>query len=165
MRKAMSLLAIFMVIVSCKEEAVKKPSRLIEKGVMVDIMYDLSLLEAIKYQNPNSVVTYKTNPANFIFRKYKIDSLQFAQNNVYYASNYSEYKDMFDQITKRIDREKAVADSLIKLEEKKKSKVGNAKLLKETLTTKDSAIKNRREFIKAKFAKKRLVKKDSLLIK
>jgi hypothetical protein len=33
---------------------------------MIDVMYDLSILDAIKYQNPASLETYKINPRIFI---------------------------------------------------------------------------------------------------
>jgi hypothetical protein len=59
---------------------------------MIDVMYDLSILDAIKYQNPASLETYKINPSQYIYKKYKIDSAQFAQSNIYYASNYKDYK-------------------------------------------------------------------------
>jgi hypothetical protein len=58
---------------------------------MIDVMYDLSILDAIKYQNPASLETYKINPSQYIYKKYKIDT-QFAQSNIYYASNYTDYK-------------------------------------------------------------------------
>ncbi|RKS95095.1 uncharacterized protein DUF4296 [Flavobacterium limicola] len=120
MRKIITLLTIITLFVSCKEEVVNKPERLIEKDVMVDIMYDLSILEAIKYQNPTSLDTFKINPREYIFKKYKIDSIQFAKSNVYYASDYEDYKLMFEQITKRLDTNKKSVDSLINLEKKKK---------------------------------------------
>jgi hypothetical protein len=46
--------------------------------------------------------------------------LQFVQSNVYYASNYEEYK-VFDEIVKRIDDQKAVVDSLVVIDVKKRS--------------------------------------------
>src|SRR3970282_2916898 len=98
MKKIISLLAIISVLVSCKEEVVKKPDRLIEKEAMVNIMYDLSLLEAIKYQNPTSLDTFKINPKKYIYKKYKIDSLQFAKSNTYYGSNYEEYTALVVQL-------------------------------------------------------------------
>jgi hypothetical protein len=33
---------------------------------MIDVMYDLSILDAIKYQNPASLETYKINPQYII---------------------------------------------------------------------------------------------------
>jgi hypothetical protein len=122
MKKIISLLTIISVLVSCKDELVKTPNRLIEKEVMVNIMYDLSLLEAIKYQNPASLDTFKINPNKYIYKKYKIDSLQFAQSNTYYASNYEEYANIIDQINNRLTKNKEEITALIKAEEKKNKK-------------------------------------------
>lgn len=123
MKKIILILAVLALFISCKEEVVQKPERLIEKDVMLDVMYDLAVLEAIKYQNPVSLDTFKINPRDFIYKKYKIDSLQFAKSNVYYASDYEDYKLMFEQITKRLDASKKSADSLVNLEKKKKKPV------------------------------------------
>jgi hypothetical protein len=159
MRKAVSFLVISILFLSCKEEAVEKPDRLIEKRKMVNIMYDLAILEGIKYQNPNSLVTYDISPSQYIYKKYKIDSLQFAQSNVYYASNYEDYKDVFDEIIKRIDDQKRVMDSLVKIENKKKMKLDSIKLKKEILRGGDTLlpVKKRRENLK--LAKKVLIKR------
>ncbi|MBG6186514.1 DUF4296 domain-containing protein [Flavobacterium sp. CAN_S2] len=123
MKKIILFAAVLTLFVSCKDEVVQKPERLIEKVVMLDVMYDLAVLEAIKYQNPTSLDTFKINPRDFIYKKYKIDSLQFAKSNVYYASDYEDYKLMFEQITKRLDASKKSADSLVNLEKKKKKPV------------------------------------------
>jgi hypothetical protein len=56
---------------------------------MIDIMYDLAVLEGIKYQN-RLLDSNQINSATYIYKKYKIDSLQLAQSNVYYASDYVE---------------------------------------------------------------------------
>ncbi len=47
---------------SCQKPAVEKPDNLIEKEVMVDILYDLSLLEAIKYQDSSPLKTKNITP-------------------------------------------------------------------------------------------------------
>ncbi|MNE08336.1 hypothetical protein D3C80_1009830 [compost metagenome] len=120
MKKIITLLVV-LIFVSCKEETVKEPKRLIEKKVMLDVMYDLSLLEAIKYKNPTVLDSNKINPRQYIFKKYKIDSLQFAQSNVYYAADYEEYKIMFEEITKRLEKNKKAVDAKIKAEKKKKN--------------------------------------------
>jgi hypothetical protein len=127
MRKIIILLTIITLFVSCKEEVVNKPERLIEKDVMVSIMYDLSILEAIRNQNPASLDTFKINSRDYIFKKYKIDSVQFAKSNVYYASDYNEYKSMFEQINKRLLAKTKSVDSLIKLKKKKKSPIADKK--------------------------------------
>jgi hypothetical protein len=70
--KIILFLAIAIVFVSCKEEVVPKPDRLIAQDVMVDIMYDLTILEAIKNQNPASLDTFKINSRAYILRNIKL---------------------------------------------------------------------------------------------
>jgi hypothetical protein len=122
MKNFLLIVLVLFLSVSCKKDLVKEPKRLIEKEKMIDIMYDLSILEAIKYQNPLSVDSMDTNQKKFVLQKYKVDSLQFAQSNIYYAADYDTYKDMFDEIAKRLEQNQKVADSLVKIEEKKAAK-------------------------------------------
>ena len=119
MKKTIVFAVLLALFINCKDEAVEKPNRLIDKDVMVDIMYDLSVLEAIKYQNPNSLTENKINPNEYIYKKYKIDSIQFAQSNKYYAADYNEYKLMFEKISQRLEKNKTIAESLAKREKKK----------------------------------------------
>lgn len=124
-------------LLGCKEDLVKKPDLLIEKSKMMDIMYDLALLEAIKYQNPAVLDSNQIRPKQFIYKKYKIDSLQLAQNNKYYAADYKSYKVMFESVVKRIENEKKRVNAVIKLEEKKK-KIRIAQLKKKKQLAKKS---------------------------
>lgn len=136
MKKSISLLAI-LAFLGCKENLVKEPERLIEKSKMMDIMYDLSLLEAIKYQNPAVLDSNQIRPKQFIYKKYKIDSLQLAQNNVYYAADYKSYKVMFETVVKRISDEKKRAIAATNAEVKK-NKIRMAKLKKKKKLAKKS---------------------------
>ena len=119
MKKGVLFFILISLILSCKEEVVKKPENLIEKEIMVDVMYDLALLEAIKYQSPNALQSHKINPDEYIYKKYKIDSAQFVQSNMYYASDYKEYKKMYDQINSRLVKNKSLLEEAIKNEKDK----------------------------------------------
>ena len=119
MKKGVLFFILISLIFSCKEEFVKKPENLIEKDIMVDVMYDLALLEAIKYQSPNALQAHKINPDEYIYKKYKIDSAQFVQSNMYYASDYKEYKKMYDQINSRLVKNKSLLEEAIKNEKDK----------------------------------------------
>lgn len=119
MKKGVLFFILISLILSCKEEVIKKPENLIEKEIMVDVMYDLALLEAIKYQSPNAIETHKINPDEYIYKKYKIDSAQFVQSNMYYASDYKEYKKMYDQINSRLVKNKSLLEEAIKNEKDK----------------------------------------------
>jgi len=57
---------------------------------MIDIIYDLAILEAAKSQTSGAYQYPKTT--QFLKEKYKIDSLTFAQSTQYYASDMKEYK-------------------------------------------------------------------------
>ena len=137
MKNFVFIILVLFLSVSCKKDLVKEPKRLIEKGKMIDIMYDLSLLDAMKYQNPMSLDSVDADPKKFIFKKYKVDSLQFAQSNIYYAANYDTYKDMFDEIGKRLAVKQRAVDSIVKIEEKKAAKI-IAKKPKVKVNIKDS---------------------------
>jgi len=118
-KKILLFLVVSSMLFSCQKELVKTPNHLIEKDKMINIMYDLALLEAIKIQNPSSLDSFKINSNEYIFKKYKIDSLQFAQNNIYYAADYKEYKKMFEKIKSRLDKNKIIVENLIKEKKKK----------------------------------------------
>ena len=110
---------IIALLISCKEEVVKKPDNLIEKEVMVDVLYDLSLLEAIKFQSTKPLETYKVAPSQYIYQKYKIDSVQFFRSNMYYAADYKVCKKMNEQINERLNKNKILTEAIIKKEKKK----------------------------------------------
>jgi hypothetical protein len=85
---------------------------------MIDVMYDLSILDAIKYQNPASLETYKINPSQYIYKSIKLTA---HTKHIYYASNYKDYKEMYDEVIKRIDAKKIILDSLVAREDKKQA--------------------------------------------
>lgn len=111
MKKIAILFLIFSVFASCQKSAIEKPDKLIEEDVMVNIIYDLAILEAIKSQNLTPLETHSINPNDYIYKKYKIDSLQFAKNDKYYASNIKKYKSIYDRVNKRMEEKLAVTDT------------------------------------------------------
>jgi len=84
-------------------------------------------LEGMKAQNPALMDSIKYTSNQYIYKKYKIDSIQFAQSNIYYAADYKEYEKMYNQIKTRLDKEKNQVNSLIKAEAKKKMLIAMAK--------------------------------------
>lgn len=103
MKKLLPIIAFFLVLVSCKDSAVPKPDKVIDENQMVDIIYDLSLLDAMKSQNPNQL-KYPTS-TEFIQKKYQIDSVTFAKNSQYYASDIKNYKKMYEKVKARLSEE------------------------------------------------------------
>ncbi len=103
MSKRFILIGLLFSFISCSN-AVEKPKNLIEKDKMIDILYDISLLEAIKAQNISGGIKNKEANA-YLYKKYKIDSIQLAQSNKYYAADVDEYKKMFEEVKSRLDNQ------------------------------------------------------------
>lgn len=134
------LLGLFlMLFLACKQSGVKKPAKLIEEEKMVDILYDLSILDAIISTNPAVLEDNGIDMHTYIYKKHKIDSLQFVENNTYYASDFKKYKKMYEAVEKRIDDNKKAADSLLK----KKQQEDNKKAEEFRLQNQDSLKKGR----------------------
>ena len=88
---------------SCNN-TIEKPKNLIEKDKMTKILYDLSLLDAMKNQYiEGGISNQKAN--DYIYKKYKIDSIQLVQSNKYYASDIEEYKKMLEEVKSILDKE------------------------------------------------------------
>ena len=169
MKKIISLFVIAASFFSCNKDLVEKPENLIDKKVMASIIYDISLLEAIKYQDPNSLYKNGINPRTYIFKKYKIDSIQYAKSSAYYASDYREYKKMFDDLNARLKKEKDAVDLINKKAEKKEAalKKAKGKKIKDSINKvkkeKELKIKKEKDSIdKAKKDKVLKSKKDSI---
>jgi hypothetical protein len=103
MKKVRVLLFCFVLIGSCQNGPIEKPDNLIDQDKMVDIMFDITVLEAMKSQTALVLETNKINPNTYIYKKYNIDSLQFANSDKYYASNVNKYKEIFDAVNKKIE--------------------------------------------------------------
>lgn len=145
MKKLILPLLFILLFSSCKNDVVKKPDNLIEKDRMVDVMYDLSLLEAMKYQSPSALGTHKTDPTEYIYIKYKIDSTQFVQSNMYYASDYKEYKNIYNQINARLKKNKSLVEASIKIEKKKALLLKKARQKFKVKKAADSLAKEKRK--------------------
>lgn len=103
MKKNILIFTVFVMLFSCQNNIVEKPKTLIEKDKMKEIIYDLAVLEAMKSQNPSGNA-YPT-ATELLKNKYKIDSITFAQNTKYYASNAKEYKKMYQEVNDKFTQE------------------------------------------------------------
>ena len=104
------ILAGLLLAISCGKEVVEKPDNLIDKDKMTNIIYDLAILEAVRSQKPTVLEQNGIDQNTYIYKKYGIDSLQFAKSNRYYASDIVTYKQMYDDVAKRLDAQKTGGD-------------------------------------------------------
>ncbi|MFI1772981.1 DUF4296 domain-containing protein [Thalassobellus citreus] len=133
-----------------------KPKNLISKDKMVDILIDVKLLASANNRNRKTLIDSGINRNTYIFKKYKIDSLQFALSNDYYAFNIKEYEAIYAKVKDSLEALKKIyGDLKLKEETEKKLKDSLEALTKEKLL---DSITN----IKAKDSLRLIIKKDSL---
>ena len=105
MKKRAIILGLLL-LASCSKEVVQKPDNLIARDKMVDIICDLSLLEAMRSQKPILLEQNGINQNTYVYKKYGIDSVQFAKSNQYYAADIEGYKKIYKEVAERLDSKK-----------------------------------------------------------
>lgn len=103
---------------SCGNEKANIPKNLIPQNTMEEILYDLAIIDGARIADPQGLIEAGISQQAFIFEKYKIDSLQFAESNNYYTSNIDGYIVMLEKVLSKIEIEKTVLDSIVKAETK-----------------------------------------------
>ncbi|MFT6930465.1 MAG: phosphopentomutase, partial [Sediminicola sp.] len=102
MKKA--VLYIFCVcLISCGEKVVQEPEQLISKEKMADILYDLAILTAAKNTSTAILVKNKIETMEYLYTKYSVDSIQFVENNLYYASMPADYVAIYAEVDSRLE--------------------------------------------------------------
>lgn len=117
------ILCMILLFSGCEDEIKpKKPSNLIAEEEMVDILYEVYILHAAKGLNKKLLELNGVNPETYIFEKYKIDSLQFAQSNNYYSYWPERYQSIIDSVKSRVVRLKDVYEDERDAEELEKKR-------------------------------------------
>lgn len=99
----MLFLTLFLCVISCNEKLIEKPAGLIGREKMVEILYELSILNAAQNSNAAILQEYNIEVMPYIYRKYGVDSTQLAQSDVYYASIPTEYETIYKEIVAKLD--------------------------------------------------------------
>lgn len=101
----------------------KKPKNLIAKEKMSDIIYDLYILNAAKGVNRKLLELNGVMPLEYIYRKYEIDSLQFAESNTYYAFNTEIYSNIIDKVKADLEKNKNQFEILAKKDQARQDSI------------------------------------------
>jgi hypothetical protein len=133
--KKLLFLLVFLMVVSCAEKVVEEPENLIPKEKMVDILHDLAILNATKTTIGAKLDESGIDIMEFLYKKYQIDSTQFSESDLYYASLPLEYQTIYTEVETRLDkRQKAMEeatekknDSIRKANEKRSDSIRSAK--------------------------------------
>lgn len=106
MKRILFLLAFLFVVAGCNQKVVKKPEDLIAREKMIDILFDMSLINAGKAIDPNVLEENQVEPMSYIYSKYGIDSAQFVKSDLYYAAIPVEYEAIYEALDKRLENER-----------------------------------------------------------
>ena len=147
MNKIIFPILIFAFAACNSKTEIPQPEKPIEKEVMEKILYDLAVLQALKSYSPEKLSKNSINSKTYIYQKYKIDSLQFAQNSKYYASDIEAYKIMYQKVSDKLVLEKKNIDTIISREAKIKAKKTKDSLLLITKKLKEKKIKDLKKII------------------
>jgi hypothetical protein len=108
-------------LAACADNVVEKPENLIPKDVMVDVYYDISILNGLKSTGADKLERIDLDPDTFLFEKYGIDSTQLAKSSIFYTSNAALQLEMFTEVEARLQRLKDTIDARREREQKRKT--------------------------------------------
>ncbi|MDC6351124.1 DUF4296 domain-containing protein [Zeaxanthinibacter sp. PT1] len=121
--------------VACGEEVIEQPENLIPKEKMTEMLYELAILNAANGTNPALLEERGVETMSYLYKKYDVDSAQFVNSDIYYASKPLQYESMYEDIEARIkavkkqleDERKRKTDSIKKAAEDRESPVDKKK--------------------------------------
>tara|TARA_R110002051_G_scaffold234092_1_gene295681 strand:- start:49363 stop:49776 length:414 start_codon:yes stop_codon:yes gene_type:complete len=132
------LLGFLFLFFSCKEKLIKEPENLIPKDKMAAIYYDLAIVTSAKNTNKQVLVNEGIETMNYIYLKHNVDSLQFVESDVYYASNPLIYKEIYQKAETRLKAEVKELDDA----KKEQRKLDSISRIKELTKPTDSLTTN-----------------------
>lgn len=140
--KIAAFLLIGVMLVSCGEKVVEEPKNLIPKEKMSAILYDLAILNATKSSFSSTLDDTGIDIMEFLYERYEIDSVQFAESDLYYASIPLEYQSIYERVNAKIEKKKMALeratksrnDSVRKAQEAKRDSLQALKRNKDSIT-------------------------------
>lgn len=142
MKQFSQFILLILFVASCTSNTIyKKPTDLIEKDEMINLILEIQIANGarnIKNKDDKRLIEYMP----LVYEKYGIDSAQFANSNFYYSSRIDDYTKMLKAVQARLaklekeyDRKVFLDDSINKLNQRRKGK----------LLEKNSSLGNRNE--------------------
>ena len=111
--KKIAVLWSAILVISCGNIKAKKPANLISEDRMVEVLYDVIIINTAKGVNKQLLQNNINNPLNYIYRSHGIDSLQFAESNAYYTINTDKYKSIYDKVEMKLKAEKSQYEAIV----------------------------------------------------
>ena len=99
-------LIILVIVQSCKDFNNKKPENLISEDKMVEILFDLEIINAARGDNKKIIEEKISNINNYLQNKYKIGIDQFENSISYYSSDVLKYSMIIQEVEQKLDSTK-----------------------------------------------------------
>ncbi|MDC6365472.1 MULTISPECIES: DUF4296 domain-containing protein [Flavobacteriaceae] len=110
--KRIFVFSLVLLFLACAKKVVEKPENLIPKDKMAEILHDLAVLDAAKSSFKATLDRKDIKIMDFIYEKHQIDSAQFAQSDLYYASIPLEYQFIYEAVEGKLeDRRKILEEA------------------------------------------------------
>lgn len=115
---------ISLLFLSCQDiETVDRPENLIPEQKMVEVLTDLSLLNSAKNYNKRSLENTGFKPAEYLYQKHNVDSVQLAHSTQYYARNYTTFENIYKKVQRNLEKIKVELEVRKKEEERIKDSI------------------------------------------
>ncbi len=101
--KKVIYLCVILVIFACSKNPVKEPKVLLDEETMENILFDVAVLQSARANSPEVLQANNIDSKDYIYKKYKIDSATYHQNNRYYAGDVRKHKHMHKRVLARLD--------------------------------------------------------------
>ncbi len=89
------------------------PENLISKEKMIDIIYDMTLINVAKGVNKSILENNGIIPEQYLFNKHSIDSILFAKSNEYYSYDLKTYQTIYDKVKIKLEKNKNIINDSI----------------------------------------------------
>jgi len=130
---------VLLLVGSCQDvNRPERPENLISKGKMADILCDAYLSNAARNINPKRIRDSGIKLDSLLYKKYQVDSLQFAKSNEFYAANIKDYTEIIEQVEVKLKVLQVKSDTL--LVEIEKQRICDSIIASDTLTVEEKRL-------------------------
>ena len=98
-----------------KKDLKREYTNLISKEKMVDIIYDMTLINVAKGVNKSILENNGIIPEQYLFNKHSIDSMLFAKSNEYYSYDLKTYQTIYDNVKIKLEKNKKIISDSIEI--------------------------------------------------
>ncbi|MDB4134710.1 DUF4296 domain-containing protein [Flavobacteriaceae bacterium] len=111
----LKVIIILIFVLGCNNSLTQKPIPidLISQEKMVDIIYDMTLINVAKGVNKSILENNGIIPEQYLFNKHSVDSTLFARSNEYYSNDLKTYQMIYDNVKIKLEKNKnIISDSI-----------------------------------------------------